>query len=80
MFFFLKNVLHKGVSLSLRVPLWKRMLRRFRAHPILGYGVLTQENFLKLTTEFGSWAAPIIPEQYPDEFLTDYVRVYKLVE
>ena len=43
-------------------------------------GMCENELYLKLTTEFGSWAAPIIPEQYPDEFLTDYVRVYKLVE
>ena len=43
-------------------------------------GMCENALYLKLTTEFGSWAAPLIKEQYPDEFLVDYVRVYKLAE
>ena len=43
-------------------------------------GMCENALYLKLTTEFGNWAAPLIKEQYPDEFLVDYVRVYKLAE
>ena len=43
-------------------------------------GMCQNELYIKLTTEFGSWAAPLLRDQYPDEFLVDYVRVYKLAE
>ncbi len=41
-----------------------------------GYGVCQRPGYLKLTTEFGSWAAPIVPEELPDCARFDYVRVY----
>jgi hypothetical protein len=32
---------------------------------------------MKLTTEFGSWAAPIVPEDLPDFCRVDWVRAWK---
>ena len=43
-------------------------------------GMCKNKLYLKLTTEFGTWAAPIEKDKLPDEFLVDYVRVYKLCE
>ena len=43
-------------------------------------GICVHPGYLKLTTEFGSWAAPIVPEQLPDACRVDWVRAYRLVE
>ena len=43
-------------------------------------GICDKPGYLKLTTEFGTWAAPIIKEELPDCMLVDYVRVYKVKE
>ena len=42
-----------------------------------GGGVCQHPAYLKLTTEFGSWAAPIVPEQLPDHCRVDWVRVWQ---
>ena len=43
-------------------------------------GICTKPGYLKLTTEFGTWARPIVPEELPDCVRVDYVRVYSAVE
>ncbi len=35
--------------------------------------------YLKVTTEFGSWAATVVDSKLPDEFVVDYVMAYKKV-
>jgi len=40
-------------------------------------GVCREKGYLKLTTEFGKWAAPIVPSELPDCIEVDYVRVYQ---
>jgi beta-glucanase (GH16 family) len=40
-------------------------------------GICNQPGYLKLTTEFGSWAKPIVPEELPDCVRVDWVRVYE---
>lgn len=45
-----------------------------------GPGVCTKPGYLKLTAEFGKWAAPIVPEELPDCCRFDWVRVYELVK
>ncbi len=42
-----------------------------------GGGVCEHPGYLKLTTEFGKWAAPIVPEQLPDYCRVDWVRVWQ---
>ena len=44
----IKGILHKSLSLTKRTKLWKRLLKRFRKHPVLGYGVLTPDRFRKM--------------------------------
>lgn len=39
-------------------------------------GICTKPGYLKLSTEFGTWAAPIVPEELPDCLRVDWVRVY----
>ncbi len=46
----------------------------------VGGGVCERPGYLKLTTEFGSWAAPIVPEQLPDYCRVDWVRVWQEVQ
>ncbi len=43
-------------------------------------GICKEPAYLKLSTEFGSWAGPIKPELLPDQTLVDWVRVYKEVK
>ena len=43
-------------------------------------GICNRPGYLKLTTEFGTWAAPIVPEELPDCVRVDYVRVYSEVK
>ncbi len=45
----------------------------------IGGGVCEHPGYLKLTTEFGKWAAPIVPEQLPDFCRVDWVRVWQEV-
>ncbi len=45
----IKGVFHKSVSLSKRTKLWRRLLKRFRKRPLLGYGVLSPDRFRKMT-------------------------------
>ncbi|MGN1346451.1 MAG: family 16 glycosylhydrolase [Eubacteriales bacterium] len=40
-------------------------------------GICVKPGYLKLTTEFGSWAAPIVKEELPDCVRADWVRVYR---
>ena len=40
-------------------------------------GICKLPGYLKLTTEFGHWAAPIVRETLPDCVEVDYVRVYR---
>ena len=40
-------------------------------------GICAFPGYLKITTEFGSWAAPIIPEELPDFCRVDWVRVWE---
>lgn len=40
-------------------------------------GICTRPGYLKLSTEFGTWAAPIIPEELPDFCRVDWVRVWE---
>ena len=42
-------------------------------------GMCENALYLKLTTEFGAWASPILKEQLPDCMVVDYVRAYSLV-
>ena len=39
-------------------------------------GICAFPGYLKLTTEFGSWAAPVVPEELPDFCRVSYVRVW----
>ncbi len=43
-------------------------------------GVCQVPLYIKLSDEIGPWAGQIDKKQLPDEFLTDYVRVYHLVD
>ena len=43
-------------------------------------GICNRPGYLKLTTEFGSWASPIVPEALPDCCRVDWVRAYELVK
>jgi beta-glucanase (GH16 family) len=43
-------------------------------------GVCQVPLYIKLTDEVGTWAGDIAKAKLPDFFLTDYVRVYDLVE
>ena len=40
-------------------------------------GICEQPGYMKLTTEFGSWAAPIVEEELPDYCRIDWVRVWR---
>ena len=40
-------------------------------------GICAYPGYLKLTTEFGSWAKPIVPEELPDFCRVDWVRVWE---
>lgn len=40
-------------------------------------GICDKPGYLKLTTEFGTWAAPIVKEKLPDTVTVDYVKVYR---
>ena len=40
-------------------------------------GICAFPGYLKITTEFGSWAAPIVPEELPDFCRVDWVRVWE---
>ena len=42
-----------------------------------GEGTCQVPCYLKITSEFGTWAGSIVPEQLPKHFYVDYVRVYK---
>lgn len=39
-------------------------------------GVCTKQGYMLLSTEFGSWAAPVVEKDLPDCCRVDYVRVY----
>ena len=41
-----------------------------------GGGVCEKPGYLKLTTEFGTWAEPLVPEELPDCLRVAWVRVY----
>jgi alpha-L-fucosidase/beta-glucanase (GH16 family) len=43
-------------------------------------GVSQVPQYLKLTEEIGKWGGDITKAQLPDHFLTDYVRVYDMVD
>jgi beta-glucanase (GH16 family) len=43
-------------------------------------GICTEPGYLKLTTEFGTWAKPVVPEELPDCVKVDRVRVYSEVK
>ena len=43
-------------------------------------GICSRPGYLKLTTEFGTWAGPIVPEELPDCVRVDWVRVYREVK
>ena len=40
-------------------------------------GICEKPGYMKLTTEFGSWAAPIVPEELPDFCRVDWVRAWR---
>ena len=40
-------------------------------------GICEKPGYMKVTTEFGSWAAPIVPEELPDFCRVDWVRAWK---
>ncbi len=42
-------------------------------------GICNQPGYLKLSTEFGTWAQPIVPAELPDCIKVDRVRVYQEV-
>lgn len=42
-------------------------------------GICDKPGYLKVTTEFGTWATPIVESELPDCVKVDYVRVYKEV-
>ena len=39
-------------------------------------GICERPGYMKLTTEFGSWAAPVVPEELPDFCRVDWVRAW----
>ncbi len=39
-------------------------------------GICEKAGYMKLTTEFGSWAAPIVPDELPDYCRVDWVRAW----
>ena len=39
-------------------------------------GICAFPGYMKVTTEFGSWAAPIVPDELPDYCRVDYVRAW----
>ena len=41
-------------------------------------GICERAGYMKLTTEFGSWAAPIVPEELPDFCRVDWVRAWTM--
>ena len=43
-------------------------------------GICEKPGYMKLTTEFGSWAAPIVPEELPDCCRVDWVRAWEEAE
>ena len=43
-------------------------------------GICRRAGYMKLTTEFGTWAAPLVPESLPDCVQVDWVRVYQEVK
>lgn len=43
-------------------------------------GVCVEPGYMKLTTEFGTWAKPLVPEQLPDCVEVDWVRAYREVK
>ena len=40
-------------------------------------GICRYPGYMKVTTEFGTWAAPIVPEELPDFCRVDWVRAWK---
>ena len=40
-------------------------------------GICVHPGYMKVTTEFGTWAAPIVPEELPDYCRVDWVRAWK---
>ena len=42
-------------------------------------GICDKPGYLKITTEFGTWASPIVKEELPDCVRMDWVRVYQEV-
>ena len=40
-------------------------------------GICVHPGYMKVTTEFGTWAAPIVPEELPDFCRVDWVRAWK---
>ena len=42
--------------------------------------VCQEDVYMKLTVEFGEWAGFPTPNDFPAQFLVDYVRVYKIAE
>ena len=40
-------------------------------------GICDKPGYLKLTTEFGKWAAPIVESELPDCVRVDWVKVYR---
>ena len=42
-------------------------------------GICDKPGYLKITTEFGTWASPIVKEELPDCVRVDWVRVYQEV-
>ena len=42
-------------------------------------GICEEPGYMKLTTEFGSWAAPIVPEELPAYCRVDWVRAWEAV-
>lgn len=43
-------------------------------------GICDKPGYMKLTTEFGHWAAPIVPEELPDCVQIDWVRAYREIK
>jgi beta-glucanase (GH16 family) len=43
-------------------------------------GICDKPGYMKLTTEFGHWAAPVVPEELPDCVQVDWVRAYREVK
>ena len=51
----LEQVFHKDATLTYRTILWRRVLRRFRRRPLIGYGVRTGKGFSKLVGGNPHW-------------------------